>query len=189
MTARCPGAATASLREFAAESEHVDAWFRRLVKALPTGCREDIQTRTGIPKSTMDDAFQCRHVRPPLVLAVEGLREIRLEFRRDLADDLLRLIGLAAIPRPDETRDASGLLAVNGSLLAAVAAVQERLGEGLADGVVTPAEASQVAAALTETRTRIDVLLAALGLGVAAADEPRDTATLALFGRLAGVGR
>lgn len=164
MTARCPSGGTSSLRIAHLESEHVDSWFRRLVAALPTGCRKDIQTRTGIPKTTMNDAFELRNVRPPLLLAIEGLREIRLELRRPLADDLLAPIGLAVIPRPDETRDASGLLAVNGALLAAVAAAQERLGEGLADGVMTTAESVQLAGALAETRTRIDALLGALGV-------------------------
>lgn len=164
MPGRCATGRGLSLREFAEESEHVDSWFARLVEALPTGARERIRVRTGLPKTTMDDACQHRHVRPPLVLAVEGLREIRLELRRDLADDLLAPIGLSVIPRPDETRDAAGLLAANGALLGAVAEAQERLGAGLADGIVTPLEAAQVAAALTETRTRIDALLAALGV-------------------------
>jgi hypothetical protein len=163
MAARCPGAATASLREFAAESEHVDQWFRRLSQAIPTGRREFIQSRTGIPRSTIYDAFEGRNVRPPLLLAVEGLREIRLELRRELADDLVAPIGLAVIPRPGESYDSSGLLALNGALLSALAATQERLGQGLADGVMTTVEAVPVAAALTETVVRAQALLAALG--------------------------
>ena len=165
MSGRWTSSQPASLRVIPAESEYVDRWFARLASAIPTGRREAIHVRTGIPKTTVYDAFELRNVRPPLALAVEGLREIRLELRRDLADDLLAPIGLAVIPRPDETRDAAGLLAANGALLAAVAGAQASLGEGLADGVMTTPEAAHVAAALTETRVRIDALLEALGVG------------------------
>lgn len=164
-TRRWPSAETASLRISRPESEHVDTWRRAFVTALPTGCRERIHDRTGIPMDTLNDATEGRHVRLPLLLAVEGLREIRPELRCSLADDLLAPLGLAVIQRPGESRDASGLLSANGALLAAVAAAQESLGEGLADGVMSPREALNVAAALSETRVRIDALLGALGVG------------------------
>lgn len=158
-------AASSSLRISHPESEHVDTWRRAFVTALPTGCRERIHDRTGIPMDTLNDATEGRHVRMPLLLAVEGLREIRPELRRSLADDLLAPLGLAVIQRPGENHDASGLLSANGALLAAVADAQESLGEGLADGVMSSREALNVAAALSETRVRIDALLAALGVG------------------------
>ncbi len=162
---RWPASTTASLRISPPESEHVDTWRRAFVTALPTGSQKVIHTRTGIPMDTVNDACQGRHVRLPLLLAVEGLREIRPELRCSLADDLLAPLGLAVIQRPGESRDASGLLSANGALLAAVASAQESLGEGLADGVMSPHEALNVAAALSETRTRIDALLLALGVG------------------------
>lgn len=162
---RWPARDAAALRISHPESEHVDTWRRAFVTALPTGCRERIHDRTGIPMDTVSDACEGRHVRLPLLLAVEGLREIRPELRRALADDLLAPLGLAVIQRPGESHDAAGLLSANGALLAAVAAAQESLGEGLSDGVMTPREALNVAAALSETRARIDSLLAALGVG------------------------
>lgn len=154
----------ASLRISHPESEHVDTWRRALVTALPTGCRERIHDRTGIPMDTVNDAIEGRHVRLPLLVAIEGLREIRPELRCALADDLLAPLGLAVIQRPGESRDAAGLLSANGALLAAVAGAQESLGEGLADGVMSPREALNVAASLSETRVRIDALLLALGV-------------------------
>lgn len=164
-TGRCATGRALSLREFAEESEHVDGWFARLVAALPTGARGRIQSRTGISKNTMDDACQLRHVRPPLVLAIEGLREVRPELRRDLADDLLAPLGLAVIPRPDETRDVAGLLAMNSAYLSAVASSQDSLAESLADGVMKPSEAVQLAAELTQTKAAIEFFLAGLGVG------------------------
>lgn len=162
---RCGGRDGSSLRITHPESEHLDAWRRRFVVALPTGSQKLIHDRTGIPMDTVSDACQGRHVRLPLLLAIEGLREIRPELRRQLADDLLAPLDLAVIQRPGESHDASGLLSANGALLAAVAVAQESLGEGLADGVMSPREALNVAAALSETRVRIDALLAALGVG------------------------
>lgn len=162
---RCSGRDGASLRIAHLESEHVDAWRRQLSVALPTGSHDRIRTRTGVPRSTVDDALEGRHVRLPLLLAVEGLREIRLELRRQLADDLLAPLDLAVIQRPGESRDASSLLSANGALLSAVASAQASLGDGLADGVMTSREALSVAAALSETRARIDALLLALGVG------------------------
>ena len=164
MSATCPSATTASLRTSPVESEHVDSWRRAFSLALPTGSHEVNHRRTGIPKSTVADACEGRHVRLPLLVAIEGLREMRLELRRSLADDLLAPLGLAVIQRPGESHDASGLLSANGALLAAVAGAQESLGDGLADGVMTPREALSVAAALSETRARIDTLLVALGV-------------------------
>ena len=160
-----PAVAVSSLRISPPESEHVDTWRRALVTALPTGSQKTIHDRTGIPMDTVNDACQGRHVRLPLLLAVEGLREIRPELRCSLADDLLAPLGLAVIQRPGESHDASGLLSANGALLVAVAAAQESLGEGLADGVMSSREALNVAAALSETRVRIDALLLALGVG------------------------
>lgn len=162
---RWTAAQPAALRISHPESEHVDTWRRAFATALPTGCRERIHDRTGVPMDTVNDAIEGRHVRLPVILAVEGLREIRPELRRSLADDLLAPLGLAVIQRPGESHDASGLLSANGALLVAVAGAQESLGEGLADGVMSPREALNVAAALSETRVRIDALLAALGVG------------------------
>lgn len=161
---RCDARDGASLRITHPESDHVESWRGRFKDLIPTGNRETIQTRTGIPLSTLNDALEGRHVRLPLLLAIEGLREIRPELRRQLADDLLAPLDLAVIQRPGESRDASGLLSANGALLAAVASAQSSIGDGLADGVMSPRESLNVAAALSETRARIDSLLVALGV-------------------------
>jgi len=159
MKKRCAGAVPSSLRILEGESDHVDGWRDRWKKALPTGSHRTLHTRTGIPLTTIGDAIEGRHVRLPLLLAIEGLREIRAEVRRDLADELLEPLDLAAIHRPGAHRGASGVLGANGDLLAAVAGVEREIGAGLEDGILDQQETLRVVATLAETRARLDALL------------------------------
>ena len=135
----------------------------RIQKALPWGTQPTVATRSGASLRSVRAQIQGED---PLTVkvAIEALASVSREAAIEALDELLGHAGLAVIARPAETHDAVGLLTANAALLVGISEVERELGVGLADGVLTPRESVQIAAALTETRLRIDALLRHLGV-------------------------
>lgn len=136
---------------------------RRIQFGLPYGSAETIEQRSGASLRCVRAQLQGED---PLTVkvAIEALDLLSPEAGDAALDELLAHGGRAVIRRPDETRDAAGLLAANAEMLAALADAERELGRGLSDGVLDTAEAVPLVAALTETRTRIDVILRRVGV-------------------------
>lgn len=147
-----------------ANSPAAEAFRRRIQNGLPYGSAETIRQRSGT-------ALRCVRAQlegeDPLTVkvAIEALRLLEPTAADVALDELLAPSGRTVIRRPDEVRDAAGLLGANGALLAALAAAEHELGAGLSDGVLDTAEAVRLTAALTETKLRIEALLARVGGG------------------------
>ena len=136
---------------------------RRIQFGLPYGSAETIEQRSGASLRCVRAQLQGED---PLTVkvAIEALDLLSPEAGDAALDELLAHGGRAVIRRPDESRDAAGLLAANAELLSALADAERELGTGLSDGVLDTAETIRLVAALTETRTRIDALLRSVGV-------------------------
>lgn len=145
-----------------ANSPAAEAFRRRIQAGLPYGSAETIRQRSG---ASLRCVYAQLQGEDPLTVkvAIEALRLLEPGLADVALDELLAPGGRAVIRRPDEIRDAAGLLGANGALLAALSAAESELGTGLSDGVLDSAEAIRLTAALTETKLRIDALLARVG--------------------------
>lgn len=145
-----------------ANSPAADTFRRRIQSGLPYGSAETIRQRSGASLRCVRAQLEGED---PLTVkvAIEAVRLLEPILADAALDELLAPGGRAVIRRPDETRDAAGLLGANGALLAALSAAERELGTGLADGVLDTPEAVRLTAALTETKLRIDALLARVG--------------------------
>ena len=159
---RWPDRPVVSVGNHTVNSPAADALRCRIQNGLPYGSQETIVQRSGASLRCVKAQIQGED---PLTVkvAIEALRLLEPTAADVALDELLAPSGRTVIRRPDEVRDAAGLLGANGALLAALAAAEHELGAGLSDGVLDTAEAVRLTAALTETKLRIDALLARVG--------------------------
>lgn len=144
-----------SIRDLRADPEWLARWRARLVEAMPSKSRETVHLRTGIPRDTLDDMFQGRHVRFALSAAVESINLCAAGPAGDLWDELASP-RFATIPRP-------GLSTADDwhELLARAGAVVHEIADALrGDGIVDAREALGAASELLALRTQIDAVLA-----------------------------
>jgi len=160
---RCAPVCNPAAGTSAPNSPAAEALRRRLQFGLPYGSADAIAQKSGTALRCVRAQIQGED---PLTVkvAVEALAAVGPEAAISALDELLEHAGLAVIARPSETRDAAGLLTANAALLVGISDVERELGAGLADGVLSSRESVQIAAALTETRVRIDALLRHLGV-------------------------